>query len=583
MRTRFGVVWHLVAVLVCGTLLAGGCAGGQPPATPREAGPASGQAVAPIRTTPKVLRMASIREPVDGVVIFAGSGDITKQYGWIFHAGLTAYDPLTGNLNPLLASKVPTVEDGDWKVLPDGGMELTWKLRPNVKWHDGTPLTAEDFVFGIQVAKDPRIPLPRTGGITSVKEVLALDAETLIVRWSEPYFSANEGTPAEMPALPRHLIGDLYRQGDPTAFSNSQFWTRDWIGLGPYRMGEWVPGSHLEALAFDDYFLGRPKIDRLDIRIILDANTVVANLLSGDIDLVTVGTLRGDDLPPIRSAWEAQNFGTVLSSQTDVVAARLSYRDPSAPWVQDKRVRHALVHGIDRQVMADTFTPGTTPPQLWLPMDDPVYKLAEQRGFPRYPYDVTQAERLMRDAGWTRGTDGMYQNAAGQKFNIEVRVVANAPVNTRRGEALADQWKQSGFGSQLYAIPTNAANRQELKAVAPGVFIMPDTMASNLFDMFLSHQIAAAENRWSAQNLLAYVNPEFDRRYQEYSNALELERRRSLHADLQRWMADEMSYLPIYYDVGSTTTAFRRGIRGPGPVIPAQMVGTWNIHLWEMD
>ena len=564
-------------MLVAGAVVLFGCAA--PPATQRQEGASDGQA----QRSPKTLRMAFIREPVDGVVLFSGSGDILRQFNWIFHTGLTTFDA-QGNLLARIARKVPSVEDGDWKVLPDGGMEVTWKLRSNVKWHDGTPLTAEDFVFGIEVARDPQLPLPHTGGVDLVKEVLAPDSETLVVRWSSTYYGANQGTPAEMPAVPRHIVGDLYRQGDPNLFTNSSFWTREWVGLGPYRMGNWEVGSHTEALAFDDYFLGRPKIDRLIIRYITDTNVIVANLLSGDVDEVNVGTLKPDDLVPVKNAWQASGDGTVVETMTDVVAARLSYRDPAAPWVQDKRVRHALVHGIDRQALTDTFTPvdGVRPPDIFASTDDPVYRLADQRGIPRYPYDVAQAERLMGEAGWRRAADGIFQNASGQRFNIEVRVVANAPVNVRRGEALVDQWKQSGFGSEIYPIPTQSRDRQELKANAPGVFVMPDTMTPDLFDLFRSSQVATVQNRWNGRNLLGYVNPEFDRRYDEYNNTLEVAKRQSAHADLLRWMADEMVYLPLYYDVGSTTTAFRKGIRGPGPVPAVQVITTWNIHEWEM-
>src|SRR5207249_9571963 len=133
---------------------------------------------------------------------------------------------------------------------------------------------------------------------------------------------------------------------------------------------------------------------------------------------------------------------------------------------QDKRVRHALLYGVDRQALADTFSQGSRPPDLYLPPEDPVYKLAEQRGFERYPFNLAQAERLMADAGWTRGADGVFQSAAGQRFAIEVRVVANAPVNVRRGEVLSDLWKRSGFNSDLFSIATQATNRTELKAAA---------------------------------------------------------------------------------------------------------------------
>src|SRR5947208_8105910 len=138
---------------------------------------------------PKSLRIGSIREPVDGIALFGGTGDANAQYGPIFHAGLTAYDS-RGALVPRLAQKVPSIDDGDWKLLPDGGMEVTWKLRPDVKWHDGTLLSAEDFVLGIQIARDPEVPLPRGGGISLVSDVSAPDASTLVIRWTKPYYAA---------------------------------------------------------------------------------------------------------------------------------------------------------------------------------------------------------------------------------------------------------------------------------------------------------------------------------------------------------------------------------------------------------
>jgi peptide/nickel transport system substrate-binding protein len=574
-----GSLTRLLPWLVVGALFLSACAPAAPGAS-REAGSTGGQAAQP--TAPKTLRMAVVREPVDGIVVFSGSGDILKQLNYVFHSGLSTHDA-QGNLQPVLASKVPRVEDGDWKVLSDGGMEVTWKLRPNIKWHDGAPLTADDFVFGIQVAKDPNLPLPHTGGVNLVKEVLAPDATTLVVRYSETYFNANEGTPAEMPALPRHLIGDLYQQGDPNLFTNSTFWTSGWVGAGPYKMGEWALGSYTEGLAFDDYVLGRPKVDRLIIRYITDTNAIIAAVLSGDIDVVNAGTLKPDDLTPVKNAWQASGEGTVLEALTDVVAARLSFRDPTAPWFSDTRVRHALVNGLDRQLMADTFYPGPKPPDIFALTDDPVYQLAQQRGFPTFPYDVSQAERVMRDAGWTRGADSTFQNAAGQKFGIQVRIVANAPVNTRRGEVLADQWKQSGFGGELFIITTQATNRPELKATSPGVFVMPDTLAPDLLDMFQSFNVATANNRWAGTNLLGYNNPEFDRLYNSYTNSLEEAKRQSNQADLLRFVADDMFYIPLYYDVGSTTTVFRRGIKGPGRLSPVQKVTPWNIHEWEMS
>jgi peptide/nickel transport system substrate-binding protein len=571
---RWTLSSRFIVLLVGAAVFLSACA----PTAPRP--DAGSLAVRP--SAPKTLRIGTNREPVEGIAVFGGSGEAGQQHQWTYHAGLTAYDP-QGNLLPRLARKIPSLDDGDWKVMSDGSMELTWKLRTDARWHDGTPLSAEDFVLGIQIAKDPDLPLPHTGGVLLVREVVAPDPETLVVRWAEPYFAANEGTPAEFPAVPRHIVADLYHQGDQKAFINSPYWAREFVGLGPYRLGDWAQGSFMEAIAFDDYFLGRPRIDRLIIRFFLDPSVLVTNLLSGDIDLVSIGTLKADDLVPVKTAWESTGQGSVIEMMTYVTYGRMQYRDPTAPWARDVRVRKALLHLIDRQFLAETFYPGgSSPPDLFLSRDDPVHRIAEQRGIARYPYDPLQAERLLADAGWTRGSDGAFQSG-GQKLNIEVRVVANTPGNVQQGLAVVDQWRQSGLDSDIFVIAGNATNKPELKATNKGIFMQPDPITPDFLQGFITAQMQTPQNNWQGRNLSGYSNPEFDRLYGQYLNTLDISKRQSVFADLNRRAAEDALFFPLYYGSGSSTITFRRGIRGPGPSLPIQTVSTWNVHQWEID
>lgn len=569
-------VGRLLVLLAAGAVLVAACA--PTPAAQRQTSGSDQQRP----SAPTTLRIGTNREPVEGINLFGGSGEAGQQHQWVFHAGLTAYDP-QGNLLPRVARKIPSIEDGDWKVLSDGGMEVTWKLRPNIKWHDGTPLSAEDFVLGIEIARDPDLPLPHTGGVHLVKELQALDAETLVVRWSETYFGANEGTPFEMPAVPRHILADLYRAGDLKAFINSPYWAREFVGIGPYRLGDWVQGSFTEALAYDDYFLGRPKIDRLIIRYFLDPSVLVTNLLSGDIDEVSIGTLKTDDLTPLRDAWEPTGSGTVIEMMTYITWSRLQFRDPNAPWVRDVRARQALLHLIDRQSLADTFFPGrSSPPDLFVSKDDPVYRIADQRGIARYPYSVTQAERLLADAGWTRGADGVFQSG-GQRFNIEARVVANTPGNVQQGLAVVDQWKRGGLDSDIFVIAGNATNKPELKATNKGMFMQPDPITPDVLQGFLASQMQTPQNNWQGRNLSGYSNPDFDRMYGQYLNTLDVSQRQSVYADVVRRAAQDVLFLPMYYGSGSSTTSFRKGLRGPTASLPIQTITTWNVHEWELE
>src|SRR5207247_1492152 len=126
-----------VVVFLALATLAGACA------RPGSSQPGDGEKVAPLG--PKVLRIGMYEgEPQTGIALFGGSlvfnrgGIGAPEHAYTFHAGLTVFNE-RGELTPWIAQKVPTLEDGDWQVLPDGQMELTWKLRPEVKWHDGTP------------------------------------------------------------------------------------------------------------------------------------------------------------------------------------------------------------------------------------------------------------------------------------------------------------------------------------------------------------------------------------------------------------------------------------------------------------
>src|SRR5205085_839705 len=110
---------------------------------------------------------------------FAATGSGAPQHNFLLHAGLTTYDP-QGNLQPWIAATVPSATAGDWQVFPDGRMDVTWKLRPGVQWHDGTPLAAEDFVFGLQVLRDKAIPVSRPASLGLIGGIEAPDASTLV-------------------------------------------------------------------------------------------------------------------------------------------------------------------------------------------------------------------------------------------------------------------------------------------------------------------------------------------------------------------------------------------------------------------
>src|SRR6266540_1650401 len=378
-------------------LLVAACAA---PSTPREIGQPSGEQRAQVPKTVRIGVDAS-HEPSGGFIIFSTEGTGWLEHALMFHNGLAVYDE-SGSLQPRLARKVPTIEDGDWRVLPDGGMELTWKIRPDAKWHDGAALLADDFVLGLQIVQDPEIPARRARGVNLIAGASVSDPETLVVRWKQPYMLANAPTVELMPPVAHHVVGDLYQQGDKQAVVNSAYWACEFVGLGPYRLGAWELGSQVEALAFDQYFLGRPKIDRLILRYFGTPNTLVATLLSTHTHMAPTGSsLDISHLVTVKEAWEAAGTGTATTIPRGVRDVYLQHREPIAPHLRDARVRRALAYMTDKSTFVDVLQFGlTAAADTNITRDDAAFRLLEQRGLPIYPYDVTAAARLLGDAGW---------------------------------------------------------------------------------------------------------------------------------------------------------------------------------------
>jgi ABC-type transport system substrate-binding protein len=201
----------------------------------------------------------------------------------------------------------------------------------------------------------------------------------------------------------------------------------------------------------------------------------------------------------------------------------------------------------------------------------------------RYPYDVTRAHQLLAESGWMKAPDGSIRNAAGQQLRMDVLVQANTQVNVQYGLATQDNWRRGGLESELAQLTANSANPNEVKARAPGVWLQPEDLGPSSLSMFERSRIASSQNGWIGTNLNAYSNPEFERRWGEYTSTLDPNQRQSVYADVVRFMAEDVAFFPLFYTVGSSIIAHRKGVRGPAGLTTFSRIGTWNAHTWEMD
>jgi peptide/nickel transport system substrate-binding protein len=396
-----------------------------------------------------------------------------------------------------------------------------------------------------------------------------------------------------VPALPRHLLENLYLGGDKVGFDNSPLWRELWVGLGPYRLTQWERGAYMEGQAFDQYYLGRPHIDRLIIRYVGDVNALVANVLAGEIDVIPAGAqLDIGQMVVLRQAWEPTGAGLTLFNPKSVRTLYLQFREYGAPWVQDLRVRQALLHALDRDQIVEALLYGLTErADFYVPPDDPVYRMAQERGLPRYSFDLARVERLMGEAGWTRGADRNFRNGAGQLVNIDngAGQLVNIDVtvdgqgdNVKEAETVAGQWSAAGFQSRAapYAPGVTSQDGRQIRHSMQGVMLWPWNFGVADPRIATSYEVGNERNRWNGGNYGGYSNPAYDALWDQLTDELDLPKRRETHFQMIKLLAEDLPVFPLFYRV--TGLAAQKTVEGPGRTAPLQAASSWNIHTWNL-
>jgi peptide/nickel transport system substrate-binding protein len=523
------------------------------------------------------LRLA-VHEPIEA--LYGQTSNVDRELGDIFNGSLAFLDA-NGELRPKLAEKIPSIADGDWRTFPDGSMEVTWRLKPNLTWHDGTPVSSQDFDFSVRMFRDPASRFSVPAGIRFVDEVETPDARTLILRYKSIFNGAAATTTPDFPPVPSHLLRDLYEDVGVEGLANSPVWTTEWVGVGPFRLRSHTLGSQIEGEAFSDYVFGRPQIDRVIVRIIPDVNTIVANLLAGELDAVTTGALEAAHAADLKRRWEAADQGNVGVVQNRLRQMQLSYRDPSLPWASDVRVRQAALHLIDRQAIVDSIIHGLTSvaDAAALPRSQ-VYAALERGGIARYAFDPGQGERLLDAAGWPRDSDGLRRNAAGSVFHWNPAV--SGEPDLPEVLVVVDGFKRAGIASEPDVIPDSlgSTDKNARRAQAHSV-----TRSAGLdftyWDRFLSTEISNEDNRWRGANTGGYTSPTFEALFGEWRVALDPSARVAREADLARLLLDDLAALPLFYNVD--VFAHRAGLIGPQPNYGQGRNVSVDVNAWRFE
>ena len=497
-----------------------------------------------------------------------------------FNAGLDMLD-VRENSYPQLAEALPQLGTDTWKVFPDGRMETIHRLRPNLTWHDGAPLEPEDFAFALRVYKAPELGSSSIRPIPSMDEIVRLDERTFVIRWREPFVDAAamaaSGSSA-FQALPRHLLEDDFKSMDAVAFTGHPFWTMQYVGLGAYKLERWEPGTFIEASAFDNYALGRPKIDRMRIILINDPQTTMASVLAGEIHFVTNFTFSVDQGQILEQTWAANGGGYVQYSPTQgrlgLIQMRPEYQQPKA--LADPRARYAVAHGMDDQARVDVLDGGKGQVAYTMASPGLPYYPELDRAVLKHPYDPLRAQQLLSEVGWTKGPDGFFVDSSGNKFTIEVASSAGGK-NEQEASVYVDGLRRAGFDAFQYITPVALIDDNETRVIHGGLSLRG---AGQEYRNYITSAIPTAENRWRGNNRPGWSNPEFDRTYRQLERTFPLEERVQLLAQLERLISvDRAVTMNSWESVVNTVAA---GLQGVEVRMTPDASGPEHwVHKWE--
>jgi peptide/nickel transport system substrate-binding protein len=497
----------------------------------------------------------------------------------IFNAGLIIQDDRDRAL-PYLAASLPQLDSESWQVFPDGRMETTYRLKANLTFHDGQPLTSEDFAFSWRVYTTPEFGVASSAPQGIIDDVLAPDAQTLVIQWRRPYPKAGELPYSGLPPLPRHALETKLQQSSPDAFAGDAFWSTEYVGSGPYKLERWEPGAFIEAAAFDGHAGGRPRIDRLKIIFTNDANAALASLLSESVHLLTDDAIYFQQAVIVRREMEARGTGRVLVRpglwrfiQVQLHPDRVA---PTARALGDVRVRKGLAYGIDKQAINDAIYEGEgiNSDTVIPPIVD--YYAEIDRSIVKYPFDPRRSVQLMEEANLVKGPDGFFTHSTTGRLSFELKVIQN-PQNESEQAIIGAAWRSIGFDVREAVLPVAQAQDAQVRATFEGLFTTGGPIGEDQFTNLA--RTPRPENRWTGTNRGSWTNAEFERLAETYEMTLDRGARIRQVVAMARILSDELPSIAINFNPG--ITAFVGALQGPLPTA-VDASPLWNIHEWDL-
>lgn len=456
---------------------------------------------------------ASIGDARTLVPILASDGASAQICSLVFN-GLVKYDKDL-NLIGDLAQR--------WEV-KQNGLVIIFYLRKDVKWHDRTPFTAADVLFTYKKLVDPEVRTPYSGDFEKIKNVELLDDYTLKITYKEAFSpSLSSWT---MSIMPKHLL-------EYDDLNNSSFARRP-IGTGPYKFTQWKTQEVIILDANDEYFEGRPYIDRYIFKIIPDSATMFLELQNLSVDYMGLSPLqfvRQTNTPFFKTQYKKFQY-----QGFNFTYLGFNLNDPK---FQDIRIRQAINYAVDKKEIIDgvllgkgSVCTGPFARRSW----------AYNNEVKPVDYNPAQAQKLLTEAGWVQNKQGDLERK-GEIFEFTIITNQGNEERKRAAEIIQKRLSKLGMRVKIKVIEWSAfinefINKHEFEAVLLGWSLSLDP---DIYDIWHSSKTKEGEF-----NFISYSNKEIDELLVKGRKEFDQKKRKEIYHRIHKIIYEEQPYLFLY-------------------------------------
>jgi peptide/nickel transport system substrate-binding protein len=486
----------------------------------------------------------------------------------------------------MICAQLPSYENGLAKqeTKADGkpGLAVTYELKKDLFWADGEPVTTKDILFTYAVGKDPRAGVDANEFYAKdIVSVEALDERRFTIHFDKVKcdFAAIDG----FYPLPEHLEKKIFDAGPQDYKTHTLYITAPTTAglyFGPYKVAKFEQGAAI-TLERNSNWKGKPPYFKtVSFRTIENSAALSANLLSGDIDYIAgeLG-LTLDDALSFETRLKARHPGEF----TAVYKPGLTYEHIDLPLDKppftDKRLRAALLYGVNRTAINDQLFGGKQPVAA---TDINPLDTVFDAGVKTYAYDPAAAEKLLDELGWKKGEDGFRRDAQGNKLSFPLSTTAGNLSRENIEAAIQSDWKKIGVEARIENQPARVlfGDTMRERKFTGGVMYAwlsapQDIPKTTLYSTYVPDKA----NNFAGQNYPGYKNPKMDKLIDDLDTVCAPEKQKQFWHELQALYADELPALPLYYRSDSFfIPAWLKGVVPTGNLNPSTLwLEDWSV------